>query len=71
VTLTTPITIQISAISTAAPPLTWPGESPGCSTAAVAPIAMPIEPRASTTAPNPIRPGTGSRRSRGRGRGAW
>jgi len=70
--LTTPITIQISAISTAAPPLTWPGAAaPGCSTAAEAPMAMPIEPRASTTAPNPIRPGTGSRRNRGRGGGTW
>ena len=61
----TAITTQIKKISTAVPPLSWPELSPGCSTTAVAPMAMPIEPMPSTTAPNPIRPGTGSRRTRG------
>jgi len=61
--LTAAITIQISAIKTAA-------QLPGWSTAAVAPMAIPIDPRASTTAPNPTRPGTGSRRGRRRNGGS-
>jgi hypothetical protein len=58
------ITIQMSATSTDWPPLT-PEPFAGCSTIPVAPRAMPIDKTASATAPNPTRPGTGSRRGAG------
>ena len=69
----TAITIQIKKISTAVPPPSWPELSPGCSTTAVAPMAMPIEPMPSTTrrtrsGPAPARGARAERRGVG---GTW
>ena len=62
------MTIQISATSTDCPPVTVPGGlSPGWSTTAVAPMAIPIDPSARNTEPTPTRPGTGARRGLGGG----